>query len=485
MDIKELYGPDVEIRKLKDIEVMTPEGFKEVHFIKRNKVTGYLRTKLSNDQYIECSESHKVMMQDGHFRYMSMLRRGDILQGNIVLLEDPEWIQGDTYLYDLLDVDGNIYSTTNGIVNHNCAFIDNIETTFAAAQPTLSTGGQVMLLSTPNGMGNFFHKMWIKAEMGENTFVPVRLPWQVHPERDQAWRDKQDADLGVRFAAQECDCNFLTSGDTVFETDDMTWYEETCCKDPVERRGVDSNLWIWEYPDYSRSYMVSADVARGDGSDYSAFHVWDVETCTQVAEYKGQMPPRDFGATLCGIASEYNNALLVCENANIGWSSIEEILARGYPNLYYSTVGNAKNETAESYLYKTETGKTVPGFSTNISTRPLVISRFNDFVHQRAITLQSKRLLLEMRTFIWKNNKAQAAQGYNDDLVMSAGIGLYVRETAFKLRQQGIDLTKASLSGFTNLNRRDPAVYSNVQIRDPYKIPNIHGNQEDVRWLLG
>ena len=85
-----------------------------------------------------------------------------------------------------------------------CAFIDNIETTMTAALPTLSTGGQVMLLSTPNGIGNFFHKTWVKAEMGENSFIPVRLPWQVHPERDQSWRDQQDADMGKRQAAQEC-----------------------------------------------------------------------------------------------------------------------------------------------------------------------------------------------------------------------------------------------------------------------------------------
>lgn len=85
-----------------------------------------------------------------------------------------------------------------------CAFIEDIETTFTAAQPTLSTGGQVMLLSTPNGSSGFFYNMWCKAELGENSFVPVKLPWQVHPERDQSWRDKQDADLGPKMAAQEC-----------------------------------------------------------------------------------------------------------------------------------------------------------------------------------------------------------------------------------------------------------------------------------------
>lgn len=96
-----------------------------------------------------------------------------------------------------------------------CAFIDNIEKTFASAQQTLATGGQAMLLSTPNGIGNFFHSTWVKAELGENTFVPVKLPWQVHPERNQAWRDKQDADLGPRYAGQEC-----VSGDTLIKVRD-------------------------------------------------------------------------------------------------------------------------------------------------------------------------------------------------------------------------------------------------------------------------
>lgn len=86
------------------------------------------------------------------------------------------------------------------------AFIDNIEETFTAAQQTLATGGQCMALSTPNGIGNWFHKTWVRAETRENSFVPIKLPWTVHPERDQTWRDQQDKDLGPRMAGQECDC---------------------------------------------------------------------------------------------------------------------------------------------------------------------------------------------------------------------------------------------------------------------------------------
>ena len=285
--------------------------------------------------------------------------------------------------------------------------------------------------------------------------------------------------------SSNCDASFLTSGNGVFEPEDLKYYEDNFCKDPIERRGLDNNLWIWEYPDYSRSYMVSADVARGDGSDYSAFHVWDVEACTQVAEYKGQLTPRDFGATLCGIASEYNNALLVIENANVGWSTIEEVISRGYPNLYYSTVGGGRNETAESYLRKMETGKTVPGFTTSAATRPLVISKLYDFIHQRAVVLRSKRLIEEMRVFIWsKSGKAEAASGYHDDLVMSCGMGLYTRDTAIRNKQVGMDATRAVLGGFVDLNRRNPQAETRPTVfQNPYQIQTAQGT-EDISWVL-
>lgn len=363
------------------------------------------------------------------------------------------------------------------------AFIDNIEETFTAAQQTLATGGQCMALSTPNGIGNWFHQTWEKAESGENSFLPIRLPWTVHPERNQAWRDQQNADLGPKMAGQECDCDFLASGDTVFDTDDMAFYEQTYQKDPMERRGVDGNLWVWEGVDYSKSYMVVADVARGDGQDYSAFHIFDIEGATQVAEYKGKIAPRDFGNMLVGIASEYNEALLVCENANIGWATIEQILEREYRNLFYSATNNM--ETVESYMHKYERDKLVPGFTMSARTRPLVIAKMIEYIRDHSVTIQSKRLMSEMRVFVWKNGKPQAQDRYNDDLIISCATALYVRDTALRLRQQGIDLARAQLSSFSNLNQKNKAVIRSVgsQQNNPYLIDNGQ-TQEDISWLL-
>ena len=363
------------------------------------------------------------------------------------------------------------------------AFIDNIEDTFTAAQQTLATGGQCMALSTPNGIGNWFHQTWERAESGENSFIPIRLPWTVHPERDQAWRDKQDGDLGPRMAGQECDCDFLASGDTVFEPEDMSFYEETYQKDPIERRGVDGNLWVWESADYMKSYMVVADVARGDSTDYSAAHVFDIETATQVAEYKGKLSPKDFGNFLCGLAMEYNEALLVVENANIGWATIEQIMEREYRNLYYSSTSNM--ESVESYMHKYERDKLVPGFTMSMRTRPLVIAKAIEYIRERSVTIQSKRLMSEMRVFVWKNGKAQAQDRYNDDLLMAFATALYVRDTALRLRQQGMDLARAQLSSFSNLNAQNKAIMSSVahQRENPYLTKTAYGD-EDIRWLL-
>jgi len=364
------------------------------------------------------------------------------------------------------------------------AFVDNIDETFTAAQQTLATGGQCMALSTPNGIGNWFHQTWEKAESGENSFLPIRLPWTVHPERDQEWRDQQDSDLGPRMAGQECDCDFLASGDTVFEPDDMMFYEQTYLKEPLEKRGVDGNLWIWEGVDFTKSYMVVADVARGDSADYSAFHIFDIETCTQVGEYKGKLSPKDFGNVLVGIASEYNDALLVVENANIGWATIEQILERQYSNLYYSST--SQMETVESYMSKYERDKLVPGFTMSVRTRPLVVAKMIEYIRERGVTIQSKRLLGEMRVFVWKNGKPQAQTNYNDDLLIAAATALYVRDTALRLRQQGMDLARAQLSSFQNLNAKNKAVIKSVgnQQNNPYLIDNGYGQQEDISWLL-
>lgn len=373
------------------------------------------------------------------------------------------------------------------LIIDEAAFINGIDEIWASSQQTLATGGRSIVLSTPYGTGNWFHKMWQKAESRdkEAPFLPIKLPWWVHPERDQAWRDKQDIDLGdPRLAAQECDCDFSTSGDVVFYNEWLKELREKYVKEPLERRGINGDLWVWEPADYSREYLVVADVARGDGKDYSAAHVIDIETNEQVAEFKSQLPPKDFGYFLVGLATEYNNALLVVENANIGWATLDAIQERGYRNLYHSP--RAQQLSAESYLKTIEgNSELIPGFTMSLRTRPLVINKFREYVGDMSVIIRSKRLVDEMEVFIWKNGRAEAQTGYNDDLVMSFGIGMFLRDTSLKFQQQNLDMTKAVLESMKKTDTSYLGAYSNnSNAQNPYSINIGGGRTENIRWLI-
>ena len=374
------------------------------------------------------------------------------------------------------------------LIIDEAAFIEGnrIEEIWASSQQTIATGGRALILSTPNGTGNFFHKMWARGEEGTNGFNCIRLPWTVHPERDEAWRTQQEDELGPRMASQECDCDFTTSGNTVF-TPELLNYYDTLTIDPSERRGIDGSFYVWEYPDYSRKYIVVADVARGDSQDYSAFHIIDIEECKQIGEFKSQIGTKEFGHMLVAVATEYNNALLVIENANIGWNTIQVVIDKGYQNLYYSPKGEAATN-AEAYLAKgydtIDPSKMVPGFTMSMKTRPLTIGKLDAYMREKSIIIQGKRTIEEMRTFIWKNGRAEAQGGYNDDLVMSLATACYVRDTALKFAQQGLDITNAALS---NWKKSAPAIYSNNRVskKDAGWTQDMgeHGSQ-DLTWLL-
>ena len=374
------------------------------------------------------------------------------------------------------------------LVFDEAAFIDKIEDIWISAQSTLSTGGNAIILSTPNGVGNFFHKTWVGAEEEQNGFNTIRLHWTVHPERNQDWRDEQEVLLGPKGAAQECDCDFVSSGDTVIDPQLLQFYKESYVQEPMEKTGFDGNLWKWEYPNYNKSYMVVADVARGDSSDYSACHVIDIEESSQVAEYKGKLDTKDFGNFLVSLATDYNNALLVIENANIGWAVIQQVIDRGYGNLFYMSK-DLKYVDVENQLtnkYRAQDRGLVAGFSTTSKTRPLIISKLDDYFRDKSVTVRSTRLIDELFTFIWRGNRAEAMSGYNDDLTMSFAIGLWVRDTALRLRQEGIDLTKQALGGIGahQLDIAGMGFGGNTQLEDnPWK-QRVGDRDEDLTWLI-
>tara|TARA_Y100000296_G_C5175594_1_gene259851 strand:- start:13 stop:1395 length:1383 start_codon:yes stop_codon:yes gene_type:complete len=299
------------------------------------------------------------------------------------------------------------------LILDEAAFIEKIDQIWTSAQQALATGGRCITLSTPNGVGNWFHRTWMDAEDSVNKFNYIRLHWSLHPDRGSEWREEQDKLLGPSLAAQECDCDFITSGQTVIDGTILEEYRNTQVQEPIEKRGIDSNLWIWEPANYGKDYIVSADVSRGDGSDFSALHVIEVEGLEQVAEYKGRLSTRDFGNLCVNVATEYNDALLVIENNNIGWATIQQAIDRDYQNLFYTSKDLKYVDTKYqmSNKYRIAERNMVPGFTMSMKSRPLVIAKLEEFFREKSVIVKSQRLVDELFVFIYNGIKAEAKDG--------------------------------------------------------------------------
>lgn len=385
------------------------------------------------------------------------------------------------------------------LVLDEAAFIDEAKDIWTSAFNTLSTGGRAIVLSTPNGVGNWFHEMWVNAEKSKNDFKTLRLHWNLHPKRDQRWRDEQTKQLGIRGAAQECDCDFLTSGTNVIDLMTLAEYEdrkiagrpEMGVKDPIEFR-YSNALWIWDLPKETCDYVICADPARGDGTDYSAAHVLNIETLEQVAEFQQQISPKEFGNILVNLATEYNDALLIVEYNGLGPAVLQQIIDRNYKNTFYSSLDLKVVEVARQIIsrYYAEEKKLKPGFTTTLSTRPLLISKLEAYFRERIVDIHSVRTIQELKTFIWENGKAQAAQNYNDDLTMALCLGLWVRDTALRLRQEGIILSRSMLEKISvqKADQNVPLYTSKTatagQSQWQMKVGNKPDQVESLTWLL-
>ena len=178
-------------------------------------------------------------------------------------------------------------------------------------------------------------------------------------------------------------------------------------------------------------------------------------------------------------------ALLAIENANIGWAAIQPVLDRNYENLFYTYKDDGYIDVdvqlKKGYDMK-DKSQMVPGVSTTTRTRPLMISALEMYMRERTPVIRSKRLIQELFVFVWLNGKAQSQNGYNDDLVMAFCIGLWLRDTTLKLRQQGIELNKRALSQF---QKTDSVIYTgkSANANDSWKWNNGQSD-ENLTWLL-
>lgn len=331
------------------------------------------------------------------------------------------------------------------LVVDEAAHVENMDDIWTGIMPTLSEGGRCIALSSPNGIGNWFHKTYEESLNGQNTFIATSLPWDVHPEHNEEWFKNETKNLSKREIAQEYLVSFNASGETVIDPDDIEFLRKTAIE-PKKKGWMDRNLYVWKPNNHQGKYLLTADVARGDGQDYSVFHVINVNTMEQVAEYQGKVAPEEFVNLLFDTATEYSNAMLVVETNNIGFTVAQRLSDMGYKNLYYSHKSNHEYVNPNAAIGNSNI---IPGFATTMKTRPLIIAKLDEMIRNRSIHINSARLVRELEKFIWSNGRPEAQKGYNDDLVMALAIACWVRDSTIIASQKDVQLNIAILSSMT------------------------------------
>jgi hypothetical protein len=330
------------------------------------------------------------------------------------------------------------------LIVDEAAFVRNFDTIWTGIYPTISTGGRVIILSTPNGAGGQYYQLYSQAEAGLNEFNAIKLPWDCHPERDQEWFDKTTANMSKKQIAQEYLCDFAASGETFLDNQAIEWLR-SCVTPPKIREGHANNVWIWKTPLTEHDYILTADVSRGDSKDYSTFHIIDNVTSEVVAEYKGKIRPDNFADLIFEYGMKYNKALVCPENNSYGYATILKLVEMDYPRMYYRNKKN--NAYLGSYIPKSSVESA--GFNTNGKTRSTILSKLEEVIRNKQLVSYSSRFYEELKVFTWQSGRAQAKRGFNDDLVMSLAIGSWLFDASGDYSKNSRALNDAMLKAFS------------------------------------
>lgn len=296
------------------------------------------------------------------------------------------------------------------------AFVPNhiADSFFASVYPTITSGKKtkVIIVSTPHGM-NHFYRMWHDAEKKKNEYVPTDVHWSEVPGRDEDWKAQTIANTSEQQFKVEFECEFLGSVDTLINVSKL---RNLVYEDPIKRnKGMD----IYQHAIKDHNYLITVDVARGIGNDYSAFIVFDITQFPyrQVAKYKNnEIKPMLFPSIIEQIAKAYNNAWILVEVNDIG-DQVANILHFDleYDNvLMCSMRGRAGQIVGSGFSGK----KSQLGVRMTASVKKLGCSNLKTLIEDDKLLVNDYDIISELTTFIQKHNSFEAEEGCNDDLAM-------------------------------------------------------------------
>ena len=310
------------------------------------------------------------------------------------------------------------------IIVDEMAFLPNSEEAWSAIEPVADVGGRVIMLSTANGEGNLFHRMWVEAETGNNRFTPLFFPWSANG-RTEEWYISKASDTPDWIMAQEYPSDpeeaFLKSGRPVF---DLERLREIEASDPVARGYLKPNgefvedggaLRIWRWPVPEGVYVIGADPSQGlEHGDYASVHVINAKTHEVVAHWHGHIDPDLLGTdVLCHLGNFYNKALIVVESNNHGGTTLKFLQRTGYFPIYHDRRHTGRRPVPVDRL----------GFHTTQVTKPLIIDELGQALRESMI-LHDAETLAELRTYV-RNDKGKMEGSPYDDRTISLALANY------------------------------------------------------------
>ena len=416
--------------------------------------------------------------------------------------------------------------TPTALIFDEAAYIEAGEDFWAASMASLSTGGKVIVISTPNGHDKIYYEIYEQAIKGLNNFRISELHWYKDPRftKDLFWvkckdivqylLNQEDYDDNLitqetnhdkfdhllengykpcsdwfeqmvkklkydrRKVSQELECAFLGSGDNVIPMETIDNIKKTQIKEP-EETFIGGQMWVWKKPIDGHRYILGADISRGDSEDFTSIVIIDFDEREQVAEYLGKIPPDLAADIIHKWGTMYKAFVVVDITGGMGIATTRKLQELGYKDLYVEGMN-----TADKWKYNPNAGTKTPGLAFN-NKRTQIISAFEEGLRHEFI-VRSKRLLNEMYTFVYLNGRPDHMKGKHDDLIMAMAMALYVGENSFSQLQKADSLTKAMLDGWTSEASDNPSIQPATPIfgisgrnevgREQYKENN---------WLFG
>ena len=381
------------------------------------------------------------------------------------------------------------------LVFDEAAYIEAGDDFWAASMASLSTGGKIILISTPNGYDPIYYGVYDQALRGINDFHITDLRWFKDPRytKDLRWvkcqdichymlnREQYNDDEVVlhdfdmkeynklmedgykpfsswfesmskkfkydrRKIAQELECDFLGSGDGVIPGDIQENIAKNMIREPIEKY-MQATFWQWKEPIIGHRYIMGVDVSRGDSEDFSAISIIDFDDREQVAEYIGKIPPDDLAAVAYKWAILYGNAFIVTDiTGGMGVATSRKLTELNYKNVYIEGIN-----TQNIWDYNSKAMEKIPGLNFN-NKRTQIVAAFEEQL-RKGFIVRSARLLNELNTFVYMNGRPDHMKGHHDDAIMGMSMALYAADVSFNLLQKNENANKAMLDSWTMSER--------------------------------